>query len=159
MLEDAKKTLWGSSSPTLGAFLGDEPSMWLKELPKSSPELQPIVLEEKQRTGLTTWLKSKGWQLDCDTWLSTPEKRWTAWREQTIADWLADDWSGGNKDIAKEWGLRKNEPVLDSLCWDLGISSAEKAYGVVVKERAARAMWLSIQVTHFEPVMLARADL
>lgn len=88
-----------------------------------------------------SWTKS-GSSVDdaVKAFLSTPNARWDYWSKQKIFDWLCEDQSGGkeNKLLPKK---APDSPCIDSLCWDLGISTADR-YLHTEPERCARATWL-----------------
>ena len=74
-----------------------------------------------------------------DMWAKEPEARWRFWRRQTVRAWLCDDGSGGKANPL----LPPSSPTIDEVCWDLGLSSADRAYAGH-PQRVERAMWLQI---------------
>ena len=48
-------------------------------------------------------------------------RRWEYWREQTVCEWLAEDFSGGKKGGP----IKPVEPPVDAVAWRLGLGCAD----------------------------------
>lgn len=132
------------------------------------PEMAELTHEETLR-GLQEWLESRRevwskveiWkalssQELVEKWATDPAARWEYWKRQTLLDWLRDDCSGGKVNPL----LLPEHPTIDQLCWNLGLSSADRCLAGD-PGRAARARWLRHSSVHkaAEPLNEGKYDL
>lgn len=131
------------TSPTLGDLLGDKPLIFAQESPFETAPLSDQ--DEKSLNGVREWLQSRAKQwvpfwgdLSTDSvaerWCADYTFRWDFWKRQTVHEWLCDDGSGG---ITNPLMLPR-KPVIDEMCWDLGISTADRKY----PNRSKRCRWI-----------------
>ena len=53
--------------------------------------------------------------------------RWQYWKQQQVAEFIADDGSGGKKnEKMRKWLVKPN---IDQCAWNQGLGSADKRYG------------------------------
>eukprot|EP00931_Biecheleriopsis_adriatica_P101767 TRINITY_DN76848_c0_g1_i1.p1 TRINITY_DN76848_c0_g1~~TRINITY_DN76848_c0_g1_i1.p1 ORF type:complete len:542 (-),score=118.17 TRINITY_DN76848_c0_g1_i1:225-1811(-) len=108
------------------------------------------IIKDTELKGLGEWLRSRSERWP-ENWKGKPidevkklylekyEERWNFWKNQTVHEFLCEDYSGGNANPK----FPVTEPTFDASCWSLGLGKADR-YLSDGPHRRRRAWWLAL---------------